>query len=174
MSAKLLRALDFAAEHHSAQRRKGPGGAPYVNHLIEVAALLANVAEIGDEDVLVSAVLHDVVEDTSISLEEVGQLFGQRVEQVVGKLTDDKALPKEERKRLVLEQLVHADESTKVVKLADLCSNIRSFPVDWPAERRRDYLEWSRRAAALCAGISRPLDALYQERWTAAAATLRE
>jgi GTP diphosphokinase / guanosine-3',5'-bis(diphosphate) 3'-diphosphatase len=174
MSAKLLKALDFAAEHHSAQRRKGPDGAPYVNHLIEVAALLANVAAIGDEDVLVSAVLHDVVEDTSISLEEVGRLFGQRVEQIVGSLTDDKALPKDERKRLVLERLVQANESTKVVKLADLCSNIRSFPLDWPAQRRRDYLEWSGRAAALCAGVSRPLDDLYQERWTAAAATLRE
>ena len=174
MSAKLLRALDFAAEHHSDQRRKGPGGAPYVNHLIEVASLLANVGGIDDEDVLVSAVLHDVVEDTPISLEEVGRLFGQRVEQIVANLSDDKTLPKDERKRLVLERLVTADEATKVVKLADLCSNISSFPGDWPTQRRRDYLEWSRRAAALCAGVSTPLDAVYQERSTAAAAKLGE
>jgi guanosine-3',5'-bis(diphosphate) 3'-pyrophosphohydrolase len=173
MSAKLLRALDFAAEHHSVQRRKGAGGEPYVNHLIEVAALLANVGGIDDEDVLVSAVLHDIVEDTPIILAEVGRLFGQRVEEIVGNLTDDKALPKDERKRLVLERLAHADESTKVVKLADLCSNVSSFPVDWPTQRIRDYLEWSRRAAALCFGISGPLDALYEERWTAAAAKLK-
>src|SRR5688500_13037593 len=109
MSARLLRALDFAAEHHSEQRRKGPAGAAYINHLIEVAALLASVGGIEDEDVLVSAVLHDVVEDTPISLEEVGRSFGARVQQIVGSLTDDKALPKDDRKRLVLERLVDAD-----------------------------------------------------------------
>jgi GTP diphosphokinase / guanosine-3',5'-bis(diphosphate) 3'-diphosphatase len=174
MSAKLLRALDFAAEHHSAQRRKGPDGEPYVNHLIEVAALLANVGGIGDEDVLVSAVLHDVVEDTPVSLEEVGRFFGERVERIVGNLSDDKTLAKDERKRLVLERLGRADQSTKLVKLADLCSNISSFPADWSRQRCRDYLEWSRRAASLCGGISEPLDAVYQERWTRASAMLSD
>src|SRR5512141_784384 len=92
--ADLLRALDFAAERHREQRRKGPGGAPYVNHLIEVAALLANVGGVTDTEVLMAAVLHDVLEDTRTAAEEVEQRFGPRVREMVDQLSDDKSLPK--------------------------------------------------------------------------------
>jgi len=164
MSRALLKALDFAAIRHRNQRRKGADAAPYVNHLIEVAALLADIAGVDDQDVLVAAVLHDVVEDTGTSAEDVGRLFGERVRQLVENVTDDKSLPKEERRRLVLEHLEHADVPTKLVKLADLCSNIALLPSEWSDERQRAYIDWSSRAAALCAGVNAELEQLYQER----------
>jgi len=168
MIPHLLRALDFAAKRHSAQRRKGPGGAPYVNHLVEVALLLSTVGGIRDLDTLIAAILHDVVEDTPTTLDEVTERFGSRVHELVETLSDDKSLPKAERKRKVLEHLVSADESVKVIKLADLCSNIESVPIDWPSDKVRDYFQWSRQAAALCAGTNLALDELFLRRWQAA------
>jgi GTP diphosphokinase / guanosine-3',5'-bis(diphosphate) 3'-diphosphatase len=162
--ASVLRAMELAAERHSAQRRKGPGGAPYVNHVIEVASVLATIGGVSDPDVLMAAVLHDVIEDTETSAEEVERRFGPRVRELVCQLSDDKSLPKAERKRLVLEHLVRASDAVKLIKLADLCSNVRSPPTEWPAPRIREYLEWSRQAAERCAGVSRSLDLLYQER----------
>ena len=167
MIAALLRALDFAAERHSAQRRKGPNGAPYVNHLIEVATLLVTEGGVDDVEVLVAAVLHDVIEDTETTLAEVQMRFGEKVSLLVASLTDDKRLPRAERKRLTLERLQHASPATKVVKLADLCSNIRAFPVDWSLQRSLEYLAWSRRAAELCGGENPGLEALYGRRWQA-------
>src|SRR5512137_572560 len=91
--ADVLRALDFAAERHSAQRRKGPGGAPYVNHVIEVATALASIGGVTDPEVLMAAVLHDIIEDTETSAEEVERRFGARVRELVCQLSDDKSLP---------------------------------------------------------------------------------
>jgi guanosine-3',5'-bis(diphosphate) 3'-pyrophosphohydrolase len=170
--ADVLRALDFAAERHREQRRKGPNGAPYVNHLIEVAALLANAGGVTDPDVLMAAVLHDVIEDTRTLAEEVERRFGPRVRELVCHLSDDKALPKAERKRLALVHLVHASDAVKLIKLADACSNVRSPPSDWPVQRIRDYLEWARQAARLCAGTSPGLDRVFAERHAATLARL--
>jgi GTP diphosphokinase / guanosine-3',5'-bis(diphosphate) 3'-diphosphatase len=170
--ADVLRALEFAAERHSAQRRKGPGGAPYVNHVIEVAATLARVGDVSDVEVLMAALLHDVIEDTDTTADEVEQRFGTRVRDLVCRLSDDKSLPKAARKRLVLEHLAGASDAVKVIKLADLCSNIRSPPVDWPTQRTREYLDWARQAAELCAGVNPGLDHLFRQRLTATLATL--
>jgi guanosine-3',5'-bis(diphosphate) 3'-pyrophosphohydrolase len=172
MSRAVLRALDFAAVRHADQRRKGEGGAPYVNHLIEVAMLLAEVGGVEDEEILVAAVLHDVVEDTPTSIDEVGDRFGERVKHIVRSVTDDKSLPRTERRRLVLEHLVHADVSTKLVKLADLSSNMNMPPAEWSRERLLAYVEWSSEAARLCAGVCAALDELYRERLTRVRASL--
>jgi guanosine-3',5'-bis(diphosphate) 3'-pyrophosphohydrolase len=163
-TADLLRALEFASERHSQQRRKGPSGAPYVNHLIEVASLLAGPAGVEGTDILIAAVLHDVLEDTKTTPEEVAAGFGERVLQLVSALSDDKAQPRAVRRQLVLEHLESAEAAIKLIKLADLCSNIQSLPVDWADERRREYLDWSARAAELCRGASPALDRLYEER----------
>ena len=164
MLARLLRALQFAAEQHASQRRKGAGDEPYVNHLIEVAALLAGPAGVHDVDVLVAAVLHDVVEDTPTTLGEVESIFGKRVRDTVASLSDDKTLPKAARKAAVIEHMRHADEPTKLIKLADLCSNVGSIPVGWTVERKREYLDWIQKVALLCSGINNALDRIYQER----------
>ena len=161
---RLLEALDFAAERHSAQRRKGPDAAPYVNHLIEVATLLATVAQIDDVEVLIAAVLHDVLEDTPTTADEVSQRFGARVCRYVEALSDDKALPRRRRREITLEELPQMDALVKVVKLADLTSNIKLLPPNWSEERKHEYLEWSEHAAKICEPESKALAEVYWER----------
>ncbi len=165
MFSPLLEAIFFAAQRHSTQRRKGPGGQPYVNHLIEAAALLATVGGITDVEVLMAAVLHDILEDTPTTREEVLSLFGARVLELVESLTDDKRLSRDERRQQVLTHLPHASSETKVIKLADLCSNVMTLPSDWSPERAREFLRWARSAAELCAGTNPALAELFHERW---------
>jgi guanosine-3',5'-bis(diphosphate) 3'-pyrophosphohydrolase len=165
---QLLEALDFAAERHSAQRRKGPDAAPYVNHLIEVAMLVASVGRVSDVEVLMAAVLHDVLEDTSTKPEEIEERFGVRVRALVEALSDDKSLPRRERRALVLAELPSTAAEAKLIKLADLGSNIKLLPESWSYEHKLEYLEWSERAATLCAVACQPLAELY---WARARAT---
>jgi len=167
-----LQALDFAAIRHSAQRRKGPDAAPYVNHLIEVAMLVANVGQVDDEDVLIAAVLHDVVEDTPTTIEEVSARFGPRASRFVQALSEDKALPRKQRRELMLEELPQLDPMIHVIKLADLSSNIKLLPPNWTEERKLEYLEWSEHAATICGPACQALADLYWERAGAARASL--
>ena len=162
--SRLLQALDFAAERHSAQRRKGPDAAPYVNHLIEVAMLVASVAQVEDVEVLIAAVLHDVLEDTPTSADEISQRFGERVCRFVEALSDDKALPRKRRREITLEELPDMEPLVKVIKLADLSSNIKLLPPNWSPERQLEYLEWSERAATICGPECQPLAELYWQR----------
>jgi guanosine-3',5'-bis(diphosphate) 3'-pyrophosphohydrolase len=171
---RLLEALHFAAERHSAQRRKGPDAAPYVNHLIEVAALVASVAQVDDVEVLMAAVLHDVLEDTATTADEVSERFGERVCQLVQALSDDKALPRTRRRELALAALPDMEVSLKIVKLADLTSNIKLLPPSWSYEHKLEYLEWSERAATICGPECEPLAVLYWQRASATRATLDE
>ncbi len=161
---RLLEALDFAAERHSAQRRKGPDAAPYVNHLIEVAMLVANVGQVEDVEVLIAAVLHDVLEDTPTTADEVTARFGGRVCRLVQALSDDKTLPRPRRRAITLEELPSAEPDVKVIKLADLSSNIKLMPPSWSDERKLEYLEWSERAATICSPECQPLADLYWQR----------
>jgi guanosine-3',5'-bis(diphosphate) 3'-pyrophosphohydrolase len=169
---RLLEALDFAAQRHSAQRRKGPDAAPYVNHLIEVAMLVSSVAGVEDVDVLIAAVLHDVLEDTPTSASEVEERFGSRVCRMVEALSDDKSLPRPRRRAITLEELPEMDAEVKVIKLADLSSNIKLLPPNWSDERKLEYLEWSERAATICSSECEPLAELYWQRARATRAAL--
>jgi guanosine-3',5'-bis(diphosphate) 3'-pyrophosphohydrolase len=169
---RLLEALDFAAERHSAQRRKGPDAAPYVNHLIEVAMLVARVAQIEDVEVLMAAVLHDVLEDTPTSRDEVAARFGPRVCQFVEALSDDKSLPRKQRRQITLDHLPAMEALVKVVKLADLTSNIKLLPPNWSDERKLEYLEWSESAAGICQAECQALAEFYWQRAGAARAAL--
>lgn len=162
--SRLLQALDFAAERHSAQRRKGPDAAPYVNHLIEVAMLVANVAAVEDVEVLIAAVLHDVLEDTPTAADEISQRFGDRVAELVQALSEDKSLPRQRRRELTLQELPARGVEIKIIKLADLSSNIKLLPDNWSAERKLEYLEWTERAATICSPACAPLAALYWQR----------
>jgi guanosine-3',5'-bis(diphosphate) 3'-pyrophosphohydrolase len=155
--ADTFNALLFAARAHRDQRRKGTGE-PYINHLIDVAALLASVGGVDDARVLCAAVLHDVIEDTHVTAAEVDAAFGPRVRELVEALTDDKQLPKAERKRLQIEHMRGAAREVRLIKLADHCSNVASLPADWPQDRRREYLDWSERVARACAGTDPALE----------------
>jgi guanosine-3',5'-bis(diphosphate) 3'-pyrophosphohydrolase len=152
-----LDALLFAARAHKDQRRKG-NGEPYINHLIEVAALLARVGGVEDADVLSAAVLHDVIEDTPVTAAEVERAFGARVRALVEAVTDDGRLPKAERKRLQVEHMRHAEPDARLIKLADHCSNVATLPADWSAARRREYLDWSAEVVRACAGTNAGLE----------------
>ena len=146
---EILRAALFAAKRHAAQKRKGAEGAPYVNHLLEVASLVADALEAPDENLIAAALLHDSIEDVGVSRDELIREFGLDVADLVAEVTDDKSLPKAERKRL---QIVNAPLKSRragFIKVADKISNLRALlespPPDWTIERRREYREWARR-----------------------------
>ena len=163
----LLQALNFAALKHRDQRRKGAEASPYINHPIEVAELLARVGGVADVVTLQSAVLHDTIEDTQTTGEELEQHFGALVRRIVEEVTDDKYLPKAERKRLQIEHAPHLSSQAQLVKLADKISNVRSMmlapPLDWPHERRLAYLNWTEQVVAGLRGCNVALEALYDE-----------
>ena len=163
----LLAAIDFAAARHAGQRRKGADAAPYINHPIAVTCLLANVGDITDAVTLMAAALHDTIEDTPTTGDELEALFGLDVRRVVEEVTDDTSLPKEERKRL---QVVHAptlSARAKAVKLGDKIANLRDVtdnpPPDWSLDRRAEYLDWTAEVIAGCRGTNAALEALYDE-----------
>ena len=99
-SALLLRAAAFAAHKHRNQRRKDADASPYVNHPIALANVLANEAAVFDPTVLPAALLHDAIEDTDTTQAELEREFGLTIAAIVAEVTDDKSLPKAERKRL--------------------------------------------------------------------------
>lgn len=154
------------------QRRKGEAAEPYVNHLIEVARLLATHADCVDHELLVAAVLHDVVEDTETELEEVQREFGSAVAELVAAVSDDKSLPKAERKRLQVEHVRTAPARVRLLKLADHTSNVGSLPETWSVETQRAFLAWSRRVTDSCRGLAPELEAEYDARHAAASAAL--
>lgn len=171
---RLLAALHFAARCHQDQRRKGEAQEPYINHLIEVMALLADFAGVTDSATLQAAALHDVVEDTDTTIEEVEDRFGAAVAELVAALTDDKALPKAERKRLQIEHMAIAPRTARLIKLADHTSNVTELPESWPIERRREYLQWSWKVIEHCRGISPELELEYETRRSRSLARLAQ
>lgn len=174
-AAELLGALHFAAERHRDQRRKGVEGSPYVNHLIEVAAILAE-AGISDLWTLQAAVLHDTLEDTEAHPEELERAFGARVRRIVEEVTDDERLPKPVRKELQVEHAPGLSLEAQRIKIADKISNVLALvstpPRGWAAERKEDYLTWSERVVAGCRGCSLPLEERFDEAVTRARAEL--
>jgi (p)ppGpp synthase/HD superfamily hydrolase len=129
-----------------------------------VATLLAHVGEIRDASVLSAAVLHDVIEDTSVSAADMEREFGTRVRMLVEALTDDKSLPKLERKRLQIEHMHNAGQEVRWIKLADHCSNIAALPDAWPNDRKVGYLDWSEQVAKACSGAHPALEREYRLR----------
>jgi hypothetical protein len=155
---RLVQAYDFAARMHTDQRRKGARAEPYINHLTEVAALVGEGNDGGDIDIIVAAILHDTIEDTETTLEELTEKFGGRVAELVSEVTEDKSLSKAERKRLQVDRSANASVGAKIIKLADKISNLRALasspPVDWSEARRWKYLAWARRVVAGCRGAN--------------------
>ena len=145
LSAILSAAL-FAAEKHANQKRKGKAGEPYVNHLLEVAHLISGAIPEPDTNLVVAALLHDVIEDAGVTKEELVGRFGSDVAELVAEVTDDKSLPKAERKRLQVEHAPKKSVRAQAIKVADKISNLRSIltspPADWDFQRRKEYFEW--------------------------------
>ncbi len=167
----IARALDFAARKHVDQRRKGEAEEPYINHLAEVANLLAEATG-GEDAVLVAAgLLHDTIEDVGVTHAELAQAFGPEVADLVREVTDDKSLPKQERKRLQVEHAPHKSRRARQLKIADKTSNLRAIrnspPRDWDEERKREYFDWAKRVVDGCRGVNARLEAAFDEAWKA-------
>ncbi|CAJ7235100.1 metal dependent phosphohydrolase [Burkholderia pseudomallei] len=168
---KLVAAIAFAADKHRNQRRKDHEASPYINHPIALADVLANEAGVEDERVLLAAILHDTIEDTETTEQELVRLFGQEVADIVMEVTDDKALPKSERKRLQIEHAPHISRRAKLVKLADKICNLRDIakspPADWPLVRRREYFDWAKAVVDGLRGVHPGLEHIFDEAYEA-------
>ena len=166
-TAELLRATLFATRKHAHQTRKGEGMVPYVNHVIEVAELIARVGGVTDLALLQAALLHDTVEDTETTFAEIEELFGPDVRTLVEEMSDDKDLPKSERKRLQIVNTPSMSDRGKTIKLGDKIANVRDIvrtpPDDWTLERRREYVQWGEDVVAGCRGVNRELELLFDE-----------
>ena len=170
--AGVLDALAFAADKHRSQRRKDAEASPYINHPIALTRVLSCEALEQDGNILAAAALHDTVEDTETTFEELEQQFGPEIAGIVREVTDDRAIEKAERKRLQIEHAAHASVAAKVVKLADKICNLRDLnsapPAGWSIERRREYFDWAKQVVdALCGShslLERLFDAEYARR----------
>jgi guanosine-3',5'-bis(diphosphate) 3'-pyrophosphohydrolase len=137
--ARLHKAAAYADAHHGDQRR--PTGTPYREHLLEALEVLVRGAGVTDPEILCAAMLHDVVEDTDRTVDDVRADFGPRVAELVGWVTipepgpgQDKASVKEE----YLRGLPRAPRDARLVKLADRASNAQTLR-NLPEARRRAY-----------------------------------
>jgi guanosine-3',5'-bis(diphosphate) 3'-pyrophosphohydrolase len=101
------------------QRRKDSDASPYINHPIALMHVLCLDGRISDPVVLAVAALHDTIEDTETTEQELRTTFGEEITQIIIEMTDDKSLPKEERKRLQIEHAHRMSGEGALVKLAD-------------------------------------------------------
>jgi len=164
----LFQALQYAAYKHRFQRRKGYESIPYINHPIKVSALLIECG-VTDQTTLLSAILHDTLEDTDTTADEIIELFGQEVCDIVVEMTDDMQLASDQRKMLQIEKANKLDARTKLIKIADKASNIEdiaSFPLDWPVQRKIAYLQWAVQVVAKCRGANALLDAHFDKMYS--------
>jgi (p)ppGpp synthase/HD superfamily hydrolase len=178
-SAALLRAALFAARVHATHRRKGAAGEPYVNHVLEVAQILA--AHGAPPEAVIAGLLHDTVEDSDndpdpITHDRLVAEFGATVASIVAEATDDKALPKETRKALQVKHAPVKTQCAKMLKLADKISNLRAIaaspPANWEHARRVEYVGWAGRVAVGLKGANPALDALFDATYRDAVARL--
>jgi GTP diphosphokinase / guanosine-3',5'-bis(diphosphate) 3'-diphosphatase len=153
-TARLLMALAFAAEKHRHQRRKDAAASPYINHPIAVANVLAIEGCVTDEAILLAACLHDTVEDTQTTFEELEETFGTEVSHLVRDVTDDKSLEKALRKQLQIEHAAKSSDKVKQIKIADKICNVRDIincpPHDWSSQRRTEYMDWAQKVVSGC------------------------
>lgn len=164
---RILEAAIFAANRHHGQVRKDQRGSPYVTHPLAVAKALWEIGGIRDQETLMAAILHDTIEDTETTHDDIRQQFGENILDLILEVTDDKSLPTIERKRL---QVVHAPSLSlkmRYLKLGDKLVNCQdvlvSPPKDWSLQRRRDYVQWSADVLAQIRGANSPLEAAFDQ-----------
>ena len=160
-----VKAVAFAADKHRTQRRKDADASPYINHPIALANVLANEGGVTDVVVLSAAVLHDTIEDTNTTAEELTAIFGPKITATVLDVTDDKSLDKHDRKQRQIEHAPHISKEAKLVKLADKICNLRDIlaapPADWSPERKQGYFDWAAKVVAGVRGVHPELEAVF-------------
>lgn len=159
---KLIHATNFAAIKHSSQKRKDPQSTPYINHPIGVAQILVVEGGVHDVDTLQAALLHDTVEDTDTSLDEIHTEFGSHVMSIVAEVTDDKNLLKAARKEMQVSHAPGLSTEAKLVKLADKLYNLRDLlratPIGWSEQRVTEYFQWAGRVVDGLRGVNKQLE----------------
>ena len=162
-----MTALSFAADKHKNQRRKDAEASPYINHPIALANVLLNEAGVEDQRVLIAAVLHDTIEETDTTELELVKHFGKDVADIVLEVTNDKTLPKADRKRLQIEHAANISQRAKLIKLADKICNLRDIaaspPADWSDDRKREYFDWAKAVVDAQRGAHPGLEHLFDK-----------
>ena len=168
----VLRAADMAARWHVHQRREGVAQEPYINHLLEVASLVTEATGGTDPNLVIAALLHDAIEDRGVTAEMLASEFGKQIADLVMEVSDDKALPKENRKRMQVENAGKKSHKAKLIKLADKISNLRAIAsspaADWSVERRLEYIQWAKSVVVGLRGTSPWLEEQFDEAVAAA------
>ena len=163
----ILRAVAFAAHKHRDQRRKDKDASPYINHPIQLATVLWEEGGVRDAEVIAAALLHDTLEDTETTWQELRGIFGEEIADVVLEVTDTKWIKKALRKRLQVARAAHSSENAKLVKLADKICNLRDIaahpPAGWPLERKRQYFEWAKEVVDQLRGTHPELERRFDE-----------
>ncbi len=169
-------AADLAAHRHNGMARKGRGNEPYINHLAEVANLLATATDGADAELVAAGWLHDTIEDTDTTRDELARRFSERVASLVVECTDDMSLPKAERRRLQVLDAPKKSDGAKLIKIADKISNTGArIQTDPSAEEREDladYIAWATQVVAGCRGGNAWLDERFDDAVKAARALL--
>ncbi|MEE9913935.1 MAG: HD domain-containing protein [Deltaproteobacteria bacterium] len=173
-----IKALNFSAEKHRHQRRKDTAASPYINHPIEVANILWTIGEVDDVAVIIAALLHDTIEDTDTTPEEIRLSFGDEVLELVMEVSDDKRLPKQERKKNQITHSPHLSRRAKQIKLADKICNVHDIayapPGHWPRQRRIDYLQWAEDVISGLRGTNEKLEKYFDDTLASARKKLTE
>ena len=158
----ILKAADFAAYKHRNQKRKDEEKTPYINHPIAVAKIISEIGNIEDPEILAAALLHDTIEDTKTTPEELIENFGERVCHLVQEVTDDKTLPKLERKQRQIDHAKEISEDAALIKLGDKISNVMDItntpPTDWGSNRRLEYFDWAEKVINNCPKVNKKLE----------------
>ena len=169
-------AAELAARRHNGMARKGRGNEPYINHLAEVANLLAAATDGADAELVAAGWLHDVIEDTDTTREELAPKFSDRVASLVVECTDDMSLPKAERRRRQVVDAPKKSAGARLIKIADKISNvgarIHSDPTTEERSDLADYAGWAEQVVAGCRGGNAWLDMKFDDMVRTARASL--
>jgi guanosine-3',5'-bis(diphosphate) 3'-pyrophosphohydrolase len=164
---QLVKTLSFATQKHRHQRRKDIEASPYINHPITLVDILVNEGEVTDLDTLIAALLHDTVEDTDTTIEEIEAEFGPVIAELVMEVTDDGTLPQHERKALQVKHAPNLTYKAKLVKLADKIANLRDIdrspPAGWSLKRSQTYFDWAKEVIDGLRGTHENLEAIFDE-----------
>jgi guanosine-3',5'-bis(diphosphate) 3'-pyrophosphohydrolase len=168
--ALLLKAIAFAAEKHRHQRRKDPEASPYINHPIDLANVLVNEGGVSDTTTLCAAILHDTLEDTQTTPDELAREFGGEIRDIVIEVTDNKKLKKRKRKELQVKHGPRYSTRARLVKIADKICNLRDVatnpPARWPLRRQIEYFDWAKAVIDSLRGAHPRLEAVFDEVYT--------
>ena len=167
----IIKALQFAAEKHRGQLRKGNLKTPYINHPIKVAFVLETIGKVTDQNVLAAALLHDVIEDTDATHKDLVNLFNTKVADIVIEISDEKGLDRKVRKRLQIQDAKNLSYEAKIIRIADKLCNIQdNCGIDapnWDYDRKYEYLQWAEEVVNQIKGTHEELENSFfdEHRW---------